>query len=149
MNRLYLFATFNFVCDMLLEAVIEVQQLCNLLATRQPAASEMMAECVGYATDATSIEQIAARTTLADQGALRAQEFWHRYSWLGRPDLQRIRTENTGPKIAAEQARSLTRRDPHSRVITADSCDHDRCFLNSFTQLENPHALVRLQSNQE
>lgn len=155
---------FSSVYDALLEGEIEVEQLRNLLVACQPAESETIVGYEVYAVDATPNERMAAET-LPDRGALKAQQkepvrYGHKYSWLVRLvqsgtswvaplDVQRISTQSTDTKLAAEQVKSLARRNPHPKVITADSRHRDRHFLGVFAHLENTYALVRLQNNQK
>jgi hypothetical protein len=155
---------FSSIYDVLLEGEIEVEQLRDLLVACQPAGSEMIAGYEVYAVDATPNERMAAET-LPDRGALKAQQkdplrYGHKYSWLVRLvetgtswaaplDVQRISTESTDTKLAGEQVQALARRNPHRKVITADSRHRDRHFLGIFAHLENTYALVRLQNNQK
>ena len=64
-------------------------------------------------------------------------------------DVQRISTQSTDTKLAAEQVAALAQRNPRPKVITADSRYRDRHFLGIFAHLENTFALVRLQNNQK
>jgi hypothetical protein len=114
-----------------------------------------------HAINATPQEWMAAEM-LADRGVLKAQQkdpvrYGHKYSWLvrlvqpGTPwvapeDIQRISTATTDTKVAAEQVQELAARNPHPKVITADSRYRDRHFLGAFAGLENTSALVRLQT---
>jgi hypothetical protein len=155
---------FSSVYDVMLEGKIEVEQLCDLLVACQPAESETIAGYEVYAVDATPNERMAAET-LPDRGALKAQQnepvrYGHKYSWLVRlvqsgtswvapVDVQRIRTQSTDTKLAAEQVQALAGRNPRPKVITADSRYRDRHFLGFFAQLEHTFALVRLQNNQK
>jgi hypothetical protein len=155
---------FSSVYDGLLEGEIEVEQLCDLLVACQPAESETIAGYEVYAVDATSNERMAAET-LPGRGALKSGKneplrYGHRYSWLVRLvkpgtswvaplDVERIRTESTDTKLAAEQVQALARRNPRRKVITADGRHRDRHFLGIFAHLENTYALVRLQNNQK
>jgi hypothetical protein len=154
---------FSSVYDVLLKGEFEVEQLCELLVACQPAESETLAGYEVYAIDATPNERMAAET-LPDRGALKAQQnepvrYGHKYSWLVRlvqsgsswvapADVQRIRTQSTDTKLAAEQVQALARRNPRRKVITADSRYRDKHFLAVFAHLENTFALVRLQNNQ-
>lgn len=155
---------FSSVYDALLEGEIEVERLRDLLVACQPAESERMAGYEVYAIDATPNERMAAET-LPDRGALKAQQnepvrYGHKYSWLVRlvqsgtswvapTDVQRIRTQSTDTKMAAEQVQALAGRNPCPKVITADSRYRDRHFLGIFAHLKNTFALVRLQNNQK
>jgi hypothetical protein len=155
---------FSSVYDVMLEGEIEVEQLRDLLVACQPAESETIAGYEVYAVDATSNQRMAAET-LPDRGALKAQQnepvrYGHKYSWLVRLvqtgtswvaplDVQRISTKNTDTKLAAEQVQVLASRNPHPKVITADSRHRDRHFLGIFAHLENTYVLVRLQNNQK
>lgn len=155
---------FSSIYDVMLEGEIEVEPLQDLLVACQPAESETVAGYEVYATDATPNERMAAET-LPDRGAWRAQQnepvrYGHKYSWLVRlvqsgtswvapMDVQRIGTNSTDTKLAAEQVQALAGRDPCPKVITADSRYRDRHFLGIFAHLENTYALVRLQNNQK
>ena len=117
-----------------------------------------------HAIDATPNERMSA-DTLADRGALKAQQkapvrYGHKYSWLvplvesgtswaAPEDIERISTDTTDTKLAAEQIKNLAARNPRPKVITADSRYRDRYFLGAFADLENTHVLVRLQNNQK
>jgi len=117
-----------------------------------------------HAVDATPHERIAAET-LADRGVLKAQQkepvrYGHKSSWLVRlvqrgtswvapEDIERISTQTTDTKVAAQQVKSLAVRNRHPKVITADSRYRDQYFLGTFATLENTFALVRLQNNQK
>lgn len=117
-----------------------------------------------HAIDATPNERMAAET-LADRGVLKAQQkepvrYGHKYSWLVRlvqsgtswvapEDMQRIGTQTTDTKIAAQQVKDLAVRNPRRKVITADSRYRDQHFLGAFADLKNTYALVRLQNNQK
>ena len=117
-----------------------------------------------HAIDATPHERMAAET-LEDRGALKAQQkeavrYGHKSSWLVRlvqsgtswvaPEaVERISTATTDTQVGAQQVKDLARRNPHPKVITADSRYRDQHFLGAFAGLENTHALVRLQNNQK
>jgi hypothetical protein len=116
-----------------------------------------------HAIDATPNERMSAET-LEDRGALKAQQkeplrYGHKYSWLVRlvqsgtswvapEDTERIGTQTTDTKVAAQQVKDLAVRNPRPKVITADSRYRDKHFLVAFADLENTFALVRLQNNQ-
>ena len=116
-----------------------------------------------HAIDATPNEHMAAET-LADRGVLKAQQkepvrYGHKYSWLVRlvqsgtswvapEDIERIGTQTTDTKVAAQQVKNLAERNQRPKVITADSRYRDKHFLGTFAILENTYALVRLQNNQ-
>jgi len=134
-----------------------------LFSESQDADWETIAGYEIHATDATPNERMAAET-LADRGALKAQQkepvrYGHKYSWLVRlvqsgtswvapEDIERISTETTDTKVAAQQIKDLAVRNTRPKVITADSRYRDKHFLGAFATLENTHALVRLQNNQ-
>jgi hypothetical protein len=117
-----------------------------------------------HAVDATPNERMSAET-LPDRGALKSQQkdpvrYGHKYSWLVRlvqngtswvapEDIERIGTETTDTKLAAQQVKDLDERNKHPKVVTADSRYRDRYFLGAFAGLENTYALVRLQNNQK
>lgn len=106
-----------------------------------------------------------AAETLEDRGALKAQQkeavrYGHKSSWLVRlvqsgtswvaPEaVERISTATTDTQVGAQQVKDIARRNPHPKVITADSRYRDQHFLGAFAGLENTHALVRLQNNQK
>jgi hypothetical protein len=116
-----------------------------------------------HAIDATPNERMAAET-LADRGALKAQQkepvrYGHKSSWLVRlvqsgtswvapEDIERIGTETTDTKVAAQQVKDLALRNQRPKVVTADSRYRDKYFLGAFAGLENTYGLVRLQNNQ-
>jgi hypothetical protein len=117
-----------------------------------------------HAIDATPNERMSAET-LADRGTLKAQHkepvrYGHKYSWLvhlvqsgtswvAPEDIERIGTDTTDTKMAAEQVKGLAVRNQRPKVITADSCYRDRHLLGAFATLENTYTLVRLQNNQK
>jgi hypothetical protein len=135
----------------------------TLFSDSQDADWETIAGYEIHAIDATPNERMAAET-LADRGALKAQQkepvrYGHKYSWLVRlvqsgtswvapEDIERISTETTDTKVAAQQVKDLALRNTRPKVITADSRYRDKYFLGAFATLENTHALVRLQNNQ-
>lgn len=138
-------------------------ELKNLFQQSQDRDWEKMAGYEVHAVDATPQERMAAET-LADRGVLKAQQkeavrYGHKSSWLVRlvqsgtswvapEDMERIGTWTTDTKVAAQQVESLAMRNPHPKVITADSRYRDKHFLSVFADLENTFALVRLQNNQ-
>jgi hypothetical protein len=117
-----------------------------------------------HAIDATPHERMAAET-LADRGVLKAQQkdpvrYGHKSSWLVRlvqggtswvapEDIERIATQTTDTRVAAQQVKDLAIRNQRPKVITADSRYRDQHFLGVFADLENTYALVRLQNNQK
>jgi hypothetical protein len=139
-------------------------ELQNLFSDSQEADWERIAGYEVHAIDATPNERMSAET-LADRGVLKAQQkeavrYGHKYSWLVRlvqrgpswvapEDIQRIGTEASDTKIAAQQVKSLAVRNPPPKVITADSRYRDQHFLGAFAGLENTYGLVRLQNNQK
>ena len=136
----------------------------NLFNRSQDTDWERIAGYEVHAVDATPQERMAAET-LADRGVLKAQQkeavrYGHKYSWLVRlvqsgtswvapEDLERIGTATTDTKVAGQQVQELAVRNPHPKVITADSRYRDRHFLGVFADLKNSYALVRLQNNQK
>lgn len=140
------------------------EELKNLFNRSQDPDWEMIAGYEVHAIDATPHERMAAET-LADRGVLKAQQkepvrYGHKYSWLVRlvqrgtswvapQDIERIGTATTDTKVAAQQVKELAVRNPHPKVITADSRYRDKHFLGAFADLENTNALVRLQNNQK
>lgn len=139
-------------------------ELQTLFRDSQEADWETIAGYEIHAIDATPQERMSAET-LADRGVLKGQRkeavrYGHKYSWLVRlvqrgtswvapEDLQRIGTETSDTKIAAQQVKSLAGRNPRPKVITADSRYRDQHFLGAFAGLENTYGLVRLQNNQK
>jgi hypothetical protein len=138
-------------------------ELKNLFSDSQDADWETIAGYEIHAIDATPNERMAAET-LADRGALKAQQkepvrYGHKYSWLVRlvqsgtswvapEDIERIGTDTTDTKLAAQQVKGLAARNQRPKVITADSRYRDKHFLGAFAALENTYGLVRLQNNQ-
>jgi hypothetical protein len=136
----------------------------TLFCDSQDADWETIAGYEIHAMDATPDERMAAET-LADRGALKAQQkepvrYGHKYSWLVRlvqsgtswvapEDIERISTETTDTKVAAQQVKDLAVRSQRPKVITADSRYRDKHFLGAFVGLENTYGLVRLQNNQK
>jgi len=136
----------------------------TLFCDSQDADWETIAGYEIHAMDATPNERMAAET-LEDRGALKAQQkepvrYGHKYSWLVRlvqsgtswvapEDIERISTETTDTKVAAQQVKDLAVRSKRPKVITADSRYRDKHFLGAFVGLENTYGLVRLQNNQK
>jgi hypothetical protein len=136
----------------------------DLLSNSQDENWEKIAGYEIHAIDATPNERMAAET-LPDRGALKAQQkepvrYGHKYSWLVRlvqsgtswaapEDIERVSTETTDTKLAAQQVKGLAARNKQPKVVTADSRYRDKHFLGAFAGLENTHALVRLQNNQK
>lgn len=139
-------------------------ELKTLFSDSQDADWETIAGYEVHAIDATPHERMSAET-LADRGVLKAQpkepvRYGHKYSWLVRlvqsgtswvapEDLERISTDTSDTKVAAQQVKNLAVRNPRPKVITADSRYRDQHFLGIFAGLENTFALVRLQNNQK
>lgn len=154
---------FSSIYDALTHGQLDAS-LKDLLSNSQDENWEKIAGYEIHAIDATPNERMAAET-LADRGALKAQQkepvrYGHKYSWLVRlvqsgmswvapEDIERISTESTDTKLAAQQIKDLAVRNKHSKVVTADSRYRDKHFLGAFAELENTHALVRLQNNQK
>ena len=140
------------------------EDLKSLFSDSQDADWETIGGYEIHAIDATPNERMSAET-LADRGALKAQQketvrYGHKYSWLVRlvqrgtswvapEDIERIDTQTTDTKVAAQQVKGLALRHKRSKVITADSRYRDKHFLGAFADLENTYALVRLQNNQK
>lgn len=136
----------------------------NVFSNSQDENWETIAGYEIHAIDATPNERMAAET-LADRGSLKAQQkepvrYGHKYSWLVRlvksgtswaapEDVERISTDTTDTKLAAQQIKDLAVRNKHPKVVTADSRYRDKYFLGAFAGLENTYALVRLQNNQK
>jgi hypothetical protein len=139
-------------------------ELKTLFSDSQDADWETIGGYEVHAIDATPNERRSAET-LADRGALKAQQkepvrYGHKYSWLVRlvqggtswvapEDIERIGTQTTDTKVAAQQVKDLALRNPRPKVITADSRYRDQHFLCVFAGLEHTYALVRLQNNQK
>jgi hypothetical protein len=138
-------------------------ELKNLFSDSQDGGWETIGGYEIHAIDATPNERMAAET-LEDRGALKAQQkepvrYGHKYSWLVRlvqsgtswvapEDIERIGTETTDTKVAAQQVKGLAIRNKRPKVITADSRYRDKHFLGAFATLESTYGLVRLQNNQ-
>jgi len=154
---------FSSVYDALAHGRLDVR-LKDLLSNSQDANWETIGGYEIHAIDATPNERMAAET-LPDRGVLKAQQkdplrYGHKYSWLVRlvqsgtswvapEDIERISTQTTDTKLAAQQVRDLAKCNPRPKVVTADSRYRDRHFLGIFAELENTYALVRLQNNQK
>ena len=154
---------FSSVYDALTHGQMDTM-LKDVLIQSQDANWEKIAGYEIHAIDATPNERMAAET-LADRGALKAQtkdplRYGHKYSWLVRlvesgtswvapEDIERISTETTDTKLAAQQVKGLAERNKRQKVVAADSRYRDRHFLGAFAGLENTYALVRLQNNQK
>ena len=154
---------FSSVYDALIHGQLDVG-LKDVLSHSQDENWEKIAGYEIHALDATPNERMAAET-LPDRGALKSQQkesvrYGHKYSWLVRlvqrgtswvapEDIERIGTETTDTKLAAQQVKDLAERNKHPKVVTADSRYRDRHFLGAFAGLDNTYALVRLQNNQK
>lgn len=154
---------FSSVYDALVHGELS-DDLKNLFSSSQDVGWETIAGYEVHAIDATPNERMAAET-LEDRGALKAQQkdpvrYGHKYSWLVRlvqngtswvapEDIERIGTQTTDTKVAAQQVKDLAVRNKHSKVITADSRYRDKHFLSAFAGLDSTYALVRLQNNQK
>lgn len=154
---------FSSVYDALVGGQLAVG-LKDLLSNGQDTNWEKIAGYEIHAIDATPNERMAAET-LPDRGALKAQpkdrlRYGHKYSWLVRliqsstswvapEDLERISTDTTDTKLAAQQIQALALRNKQPKVVTADSRYRDKHFLSALAGLENTYALVRLQNNQK
>lgn len=154
---------FSSVYDALVHGRLDAS-LKDLLINSQDENWEKIAGYEIHAVDATPNERMAAET-LPDRGALKAQQkdqvrYGHKYSWLVRlvqsgtswvapEDIERVGTETTDTKLAAQQVKDLAKRNERPKVITADSRYRDRYFLGVFAGLENTYGLVRLQNNQK
>jgi hypothetical protein len=139
-------------------------ELKTLFSDSQATDWETIAGYEVHAIDATPNERMSAET-LVDRGVLKAQQkepvrYGHKSSWLVRlvqrgtawvapEDIERISTQTTDTKVAAQQVKELAVRNPRPKVITADSRYRDQHFLGAFVGLENTFALVRLQNNQK
>ena len=115
-----------------------------------------------YAVDATPNEHEEAET-LPDRSVLKSNQseslrYGHKYSWVARlihfgtswaapVDVERISTESTDTKLAAEQIQKLDLRDGQAKVIVADSRYRDHQFLSIFEAFQRTFALIRLRSN--
>ena len=140
------------------------KELKDLLRDSQDTNWETIAGYEVHAIDATPHERMAAET-LEDRGVLKAQQkdpvrYGHKSSWLVRlvqrgtswvapEDIERIATQTTDTRVAAQQVKDLAIRNQHPKVITADSRYRDKHFLGAFADLENTYGLVRLQNNQK
>jgi hypothetical protein len=154
---------FSSVYDGLVHGELGVD-LKSLFSDKQAAGWETIGGYEIHAIDATPNERRSAET-LADRGVLKAQQkeavrYGHKHSWLVRlvqsgtswvapEDIERIATQTTDTKVAAQQVKDLAVRDQRPKVITADSRYRDKHFLSVFADLEHTFALVRLQNNQK
>lgn len=154
---------FSSVYDALVHGELS-DELKSLFSDSQASDWETIAGYEIHAIDATPNERMAAET-LADRGVLKAQQkepvqYGHKYSWLVRlvqggtswvapEDIERIGTQTTDTKVAAQQVKALAVRNQRLKVITADSRYRDQHFLGAFVGLKNTYALVRLQNNQK
>src|SRR4030042_4305460 len=142
---------FSSVYDALKHGELD-ENLKGLLTESQEAEWEMIAGYEIHAVDATPNERMAAET-LADRGALKAQQkepvrYGHKQSWLVRlvqsgtswvapEDIERISTDTTDTKVAAQQVKNLAVRNNRPKVVTADSRYRDKYFLGAFVGLAN------------
>ncbi len=154
---------FSSVYDALVQGELGYE-LKSLFSERQAPDWDTIAGYEVHAIDATPNERMAAET-LGDRGVLKAQQkepvrYGHKYSWLVRlvqgstswvapEDIERISTQTTDTKVAAQQVKNLAVRNQRPKVITADSRYRDQHFLGAFVGLANTVALVRLQNNQK
>ena len=154
---------FSSVYDALVHGEFD-EDLKTLLSDSQDADWETIDGYEVHAIDATPQDRMSAET-LPDRGVLKAQQkepvrYGHKYSWLVRlvqsgtswvapEDIERISTDTTDTKVAAQQVKDLAVRNLRPKVITADSRYRDKHFLGTFVSLENTYALVRLQNNQK
>ncbi len=154
---------FSSVYDALVQGELG-DELKSLFSERQAPDWDTIAGYEVHAIDATPNERMAAET-LGDRGVLKAQQkepvrYGHKYSWLVRlvqgstswvapEDIERISTQTTDTKVAAQQVKNLAVRNQRPKVITADSRYRDQHFLGAFVGLANTVALVRLQNNQK
>jgi len=154
---------FSSVYDALVHGELD-DDLKSVFCNSQDANWQTLAGYEIHAIDATPNERMAAET-LEDRGALKAQQkealrYGHKYSWLVRlvqsgtswvapEDVERIGTETTDTKIAAQQVQDLALSRKCPKVVTADSRYRDKCFLGAFAGLEGTYALVRLANNQK
>jgi len=154
---------FSSVYDALAHGQLDIG-LKDLFSHSQDANWETIGGYEIHAIDATPNERMAAET-LPDRGVLKAKQkdplrYGHKYSWLVRlvqsgtswvapEDIERVSTQTTDTKLAAQQVNDLAKRNLRPKVVTADSRYRDRHFLGIFAGLENTYALVRLQNNQK
>ena len=124
---------FSSVYDALVHGQLGVG-LKDLFSNRQDTNWEKIVGYEIHAIDVTPNERMAAET-LPDRGALKAQlndplRYGHKYSWLVRlvqsgtswvapEDIDRISTDTTDTKLAAQQIKDLALRNKQPKVITA------------------------------
>lgn len=153
---------FGSVYDGLENGEMDIGEILSLLPHCVPEASETIAGYNIYAVDATANEHEQAET-LPDRSVLKSSKnepirYGHKYSWLVRlinfgtswvapVDIERIDTEATDTRVAAVQAQELDLRDPHRKVIVADSRYEEYLFLGIFEHLKHTFGLIRISSN--
>lgn len=153
---------FGSVYDGLENGEMDIGEILSLLPHCVPEASETIAGYNIYAVDATANEHEQAET-LPDRSVLKSSKnepirYGHKYSWLVRlinfgtswvapVDIERIDTEATDTRVAAVQAQELDLRDPHRKVIVADSRYEEHLFLGIFEHLKHTFGLIRISSN--
>ncbi len=153
---------FSSVYDFLKKGLMNKAQLRRTLHRCQPEAMERIAGYEVYAVDCTEAEHPEA-DTLPDRHQTRKGKFapkiiGHRYSWVARlgqwrtswcwpQDVQRVATETTDSRVAAEQVQELDQKSDQPKVIVADSLYGNDYFLRIFLVVTTVFALVRLRSN--
>lgn len=153
---------FGSVYDGLENGEMDIGEILSLLPDCVPEASETIAGYKLYAVDATANEHEQAET-LPDRSALKSSKnepmrYGHKYSWLVRlinfgtswvapVDVERIETEAADTRTAAVQVQELDLRDPHRKVIVADSRYEEHRFLGIFEHLKHTFGLIRISSN--
>ena len=153
---------FESVYDGLGNGEMNIGEILSLLPDCVPEDSETIAGYKVYAVDATPNEHEEAET-LPDRSVWKASQsesrhYGHKYSWVVRlirfgtswaapVDVERISTESTDTKLAAVQIQELDLRDPHAKVIVADSRYQDHQFLGIFEAFQHTLALIRLRGN--
>jgi len=131
---------FSSVYDALVHGQLDAG-LKELLSNNQDANWEKVSGYEIHAIEATPNERMAAET-LPDRGALKAQQkdplrYGHKYSrlvrlvqsgtsWAAPEDIERIGTDSTDTKLAAQQVKELALRNKRPKVVTADSRYRDR-----------------------
>jgi hypothetical protein len=153
---------FSSIFDTLLHGEIDFDLLLPVLMESQPSDSETIAGCEVYALDCTPNERDEAET-LEDRGSLKTEKdepvrYGHKYSWLTRlvqvgtswvapEDVRRVETSLTDSEVACVQVRELDQRDPHPKLVAADSLYANHIFLAIFLEVTHLFALVRMRCN--
>ena len=153
---------FSSVYDFLKHGLMNKAQLQRVLYRYQPDEMECIAGYELYAVDCTEDEHAEA-STLPDRHQTRKGRFapkliGHRYSWIARlgqwgtswclpQDVERISTDTTDSKVAAEQVKKLDQKSDRPKVVVADSLYGNYHFLSVLMVVTTIFALMHLRSN--